>query len=167
MLHAGKTLVPMILDDSPKKGAPECLQVQIQFIIPASDVPNDRKVSDINHVATIRPNKAEKYRVRLTAGGDNFEYSGIVATDTVSLSIAKIHLNSVISTPGAKYLSADIKYFSYSTPLLRFEYVRRGFNSIPEDIVTQYKLRKLGKDGFIYMEIRKGIRGLKQAGNNC
>ena len=35
---------------------------------------------------------------------------------------------------------------------------------IPEDIVTQYNLRNFSVDGWVYMEIRKLIPGLKKAG---
>ena len=115
------------------------------FFIPASKVPHDRKVSYINPVASIRPKKVEKHRVRLTAGGDRLDYPGITATDTVSLSTTKIHLNSVLSTPKAKYLTTDIKDFYYGTPLLQYEYLRTSIKTIPEEIVSQYNLQKLGK----------------------
>ena len=134
------------------------------FFIPASKVPHDRKVSYINPVASIRPKKVEKHRVRLTAGGDRLDYPGITATDTVSLSTTEIHLNSVLSTPKAKYLTTDIKDFYYGTPLLTYEYLKTSIKSIPEEIVIQYDLKKLEKNGYVYMEIRKGIPGLKQAG---
>ena len=71
------------------------------FFIPESKVPANRKVSYVNPVASIRPNKAEIYRVRLTAGGDRLDYPGITATETVSLVTTKVHLNSAISTPNA------------------------------------------------------------------
>jgi hypothetical protein len=35
---------------------------------------------------------------------------------------------------------------------------------IPEDIIEHYGLRKKATDGYVYMEIRKGIYGLPQAG---
>ena len=115
------------------------------FFIPASKIPNDRKVSYINPVASIRPKKIEKHRVRLTAGGDRLEYTGLTATDTVSLSTTKIHLNSVLSTPNAKYLTTDIKDFYYGTPLLTYEYLKTSIKSIPEEIVIQYDLKNWKK----------------------
>ncbi len=35
---------------------------------------------------------------------------------------------------------------------------------IPEDIIEHYGLRKKAIDGYVYMEIRKGMYGLPQAG---
>ena len=104
------------------------------FFIPFGAVPKDKKVSYVKPVATIRPNKAEVNRVRLTAGGDKLEYPGVIATDTTSLTTAKIHLNSVISTPNARYITADIKEFYYGTPLSRYEYIRARLYSIPKEI---------------------------------
>jgi hypothetical protein len=34
----------------------------------------------------------------------------------------------------------------------------------PNEIITKYKLRALAVDGWVYIEIRKGMNGLKQAG---
>ena len=35
---------------------------------------------------------------------------------------------------------------------------------IPEEIITQYELRIIAVNGWVYMEIRKGMPGLRQAG---
>ena len=35
---------------------------------------------------------------------------------------------------------------------------------IPEEIISQYQLRSLASDGWIFMGIRRGMLGLKQAG---
>ena len=35
---------------------------------------------------------------------------------------------------------------------------------IPEEIVEQYNLRKIATNGWVYMEIRKGMPGLRQVG---
>ena len=131
------------------------------FFIPFSQVPNDRTVSYVNPVCSIRPNKSEIYRTRLTAGGDRLEYPGITATDTVSLCTVKTHLNSVISTPNAKYLIADIKDFYYGTPLTRYEYLRMHIKSILEEIIRQYNLLKIVHNNYVYFEVRKGMPGLK------
>ena len=45
-----------------------------------------------------------------------------------------------------------------------YKYVRMSLDIIPEEIITQYKLRKIAVNGWVYMEIRKGMPGLKQAG---
>ena len=40
------------------------------FFVKQSAVPSDRRVSYVRLVASMRPNKAETHRVRVTAGGD-------------------------------------------------------------------------------------------------
>ena len=35
---------------------------------------------------------------------------------------------------------------------------------IPDEIIDQYSLHTLSSDGWVYLEIRKGMPGLKQAG---
>ena len=35
---------------------------------------------------------------------------------------------------------------------------------LPEEIIAQYNLLQLALNGWVYMEIRKGMPGLKQAG---
>ena len=115
-------------------------------------------------VAMIRPNKAEVSRLRLMAGGDKLDYPGITATDVASLTTTKIHLNSVVSTPGTKYVIADIKYFYYGKPLNRFEYLQVQLNMVPEEIQHQYALHMLVNGGWVYIEVRKGMPGLKEAG---
>ena len=48
--------------------------------------------------------------------------------------------------------------------MLRYEYMRIPLSLIPDEIVAQYNLRQLSKDGWVYMEIWKGMPGLKQSG---
>ena len=45
-----------------------------------------------------------------------------------------------------------------------YEYVRMSLDIIPEEIITQHELRKIAVNGWVYMEIRKGMPGFKQAG---
>ena len=42
--------------------------------------------------------------------------------------------NSVISTPDAKYMTADIKSFYLETPLDRKEYMKMHISIIPDEI---------------------------------
>jgi hypothetical protein len=37
----------------------------------------------------------------------------------------------------------------------------------PEEIVQKYNLNTLAVDGWVYIEIRKGMYGLKQAGSSA
>jgi hypothetical protein len=134
------------------------------FFLHPSKIPTGRKVTYARIVATIRPHKDETHRVRVTVGGDKLDYSGITATATASLTTLKILLNSVISTPGARFMTLDIKNYYYNTPMDTFEYMRLPLEIIPDEVILQYDLRKLAVAGWVYLEIRKGMPGLKQAG---
>ena len=46
-----------------------------------------------------------------------------------------------------------------------FEYMKIKYSKIPQEIIDEYNLDKIvAEDGHVYMEIRKGMPGLKQAG---
>ena len=100
----------------------------------------------------------------LNVGGDKLDYPGITATDTVSLFTLKLLLNSVISTSLSIFLTLDIKIYYNNTPMSRYEYMHILFSLITDEIVAQYNLRQLSKEGWVYMEIQKGMPRLKQAG---
>jgi hypothetical protein len=106
----------------------------------------------------------EKERVRLTVGGDRLDYSGDVATSTADITTLKILINSTISTKDAAMMMMDIKNYYLGTPLPRFEYMKMPLSRFPEEIVQKYNLNALAVDGWVYIEIRKGMYGLKQAG---
>jgi hypothetical protein len=134
------------------------------FFVHPTAIPKGRKVTYARIVATIRPHKDEKHRVRVTVGGDKLDYPGITATDTASLTTFKLLINSVISTNGARFLTLDIKDYYYNTPMPEYEYMRIQLDIIPEEVINQYNLRALAVNGWVYLEIRKGMPGLKQAG---
>jgi hypothetical protein len=58
----------------------------------------------------------------------------------------------------------DIKNYYLDTPLPRFEYMKMPLSYFPEEIAQKYNLNALAIDGWVYIEIRKGMYGLKQAG---
>ena len=101
------------------------------FFISRSQVPTGRKVTYCQQEGTIRPNKAEVYRVRNCAGGDKLVYDGPTATQCASLTTTKILLNSTISTPGARFTCTDVKNFYYDTPMAIFEYMKINIKNIP------------------------------------
>ena len=57
--------------------------------------------------------KVEPNRCRLVVGGDKLTHKNETAAPAANLIETKIMLNSVISTKGAKFLTIDIKDFSY------------------------------------------------------
>ena len=70
-----------------------------------------------------RPQKADPNRVCITVGGNLIEYHHELPTRTADLTTSKVTWNSVISTPGPRYIFADVKNFYLETPLDRYEYM--------------------------------------------
>jgi hypothetical protein len=134
------------------------------FFIKLTNIPNDRKITYGKIVCDYKPHKKEKERVRLTVGGDRLDYSGNVATSTADITTFKIVINSTLSTEDAAMMMMDIKNYYLGTPLPRFEYMKMLLSRFPEKIVQKYNLNALAVDGWVYIEIRKGMYGLKQAG---
>jgi hypothetical protein len=62
-------------------------------------VPKDRKATYANFVCNIRPQKTERHRVRMTAGGDKLDYPGDASSPTVSMLDAKIHRTAPFPMP--------------------------------------------------------------------
>jgi hypothetical protein len=112
----------------------------------------------------IKDHTEEKERTRLTVGGDQIEYPGDKSTRTAGLTTAKILINSVISTPNAKFLFIDINNFYLNTPLGRFEYMVINLASLSQETIEKYDLNEVAQDGKVYIEIQKGMYGLPQAG---
>jgi hypothetical protein len=58
----------------------------------------------------------------------------------------------------------DIKNYYLGTPMPRFEYMKMLLSRFPEEIIQKYNLNALALDGWVYIETRKCMYGLKQAG---
>jgi hypothetical protein len=97
-------------------------------------------------------------------GGDRLDYSGNVTTSTADITTFKILINSTLSTKDTPMMMMDIKNYYIGTPLPWFEYMKMPLSRFPEEIVQMYNLNALAVDGWVYVEIRKGMYGLKQAG---
>jgi hypothetical protein len=58
----------------------------------------------------------------------------------------------------------DIKNYYLSTPLPRFEFMKMLLSRFPKEIIQKNNLNALVVDGWVYIEIQKGLYGLKRAG---
>jgi hypothetical protein len=134
------------------------------LFITLTNIPKYRNITYHKIVWDYKPHKKEKERVRLTVRGDRLDYSGNVATYTADITTFKILINSTLSTEDAAMMMMDIKNYYLGTPLPRFEYMKMLLSRFPEEIVQKYNLNTLAVDGWVYIEIRKGMYGLKQAG---
>ena len=127
------------------------------FFVNKVDIPADqwKDVTDSRIVVSYRPDKSYPNRTLVTVGGDILNYPGDYGTPTTYLLTVKLLLNSTISTPGARFMTLDIKYFSLMTPMERYQYMRLKVAKLPEDLFEQYNLRnRFTKDGYVYLEIR-------------
>jgi hypothetical protein len=134
------------------------------FFIKLNNIPKDRNITYGKIVCDYKPHKKEKEHVRLTVGGDILDYSDDVATSTADITTFKILINSTLSTEEATMMMMDIKNYYLGTLLPRFEYMKKLLSRFPEEIIQNYNLNALAVDGWVYIEIRKGMYGLKQAG---
>ena len=134
--------------------------------IPYLAIPANRRpeITFTKVVCSVRPDKADPHRTRITVGGNRINYPHDVGTPTGSLEIFKLLINSILSTPHAKFASFDIKNFYLNTPLTRKEYTKINLSDIPAEFVNEYNLTSLSHNGWIHFEILKGVYGLPQAG---
>ena len=103
--------------------------------IPFSEVPEGETVTYGRIVCTFRPQKDEPNRTRLTVGGNLLVALYDVSTPTVDLITAKLLFNSVISTPGARFVTLDLKNFYLKTPLPQPRYMHMQLSLLPDKIV--------------------------------
>ena len=81
------------------------------------------------------------------------------------MSTIKIHQNSVLSTPNARYTVADAGNMYLASTLKDAQYVRFKLKQIPMSIQKQYQLQSLvDPQGYVYAKIKKALYGLKESG---
>ena len=60
--------------------------------------------------------------------------------------------------------SLNIKNFHCGTPMDEYKYMKIKLSKIPEDMIQHYHLNNLvHSNGYVYIDTRKGMPGLKQA----
>ena len=131
-----------------------------------SSIPKHKKVTYANMVCDLRPLKWEKYRVRLTIGGDRLDCTFDTASPAASLLESKLLINSVISDApkNARFMTLDIKDFFLQSLLKDPEYMRIHAKYFTEEFRKAYNLYdKINADGYVYCIIQRGMYGLKQA----
>lgn len=129
------------------------------------EVPSTAKVTYANFVMDHRPLKTEPWRTRLVVGGDKLDYDLDPGSPAANLLETKILANSVISDAhrGAKFMTLDLKDHFLASPMDDPEYMRIPVRYIPDDIMQRYKLHEKVHNGYVYVKIKKGMYGLKQA----
>ena len=125
-------------------------------------VSQDIKVTYNLIVCNIRPQKKETHRVKLTVSSNKLTYDVPVSTPTSDLTRAKIHWNSVLSTPDEKYLIVAVKNFYLKNPTKNPEYYKIEIKITPQYIIEKYDLNNNQSDGYIYVRAEKGMYVLVQ-----
>ena len=99
-------------------------------------------------------------------GGYRLNYPYDAGSPTANLIETKVILNSTISDArhGARFMSDDIKDYFLATTMVRAAFMKVHSRHIPEDIMRKYELHnKFTSDGYVYIHIKKGMYGVKQA----
>ena len=134
------------------------------FFIPVTKVPCTKHPTYARFVRSFRPQKPEPYCTRLTVGGNLIDYPGNLSMKAADMTTFKILVNSTLSTPGAKWLGLDVKNYYLGTPMDNYKYMFIPINQIPQEIIDHYNLHNIVHKGKVYVEIRRGMYGLPQAG---
>ena len=83
----------------------------------------------------------------------------------MNLTTVKLVLNSIVSTPNAKFVTIEIKDFNLNTPMAQSEYMRLKLSNLPGSVVQHCNLaEKTTRYVYVYVDIKRGTYGLPQVG---
>jgi hypothetical protein len=134
------------------------------FFVELSSITTGHKITYGKLVCDYKPSKMGKHRVRLTVGGNKLDYNGESATSTADITTFKILINSTLSITDAKNMRMDVKNYYSGKPLSTYEYMCMSISILPDEIIEKFHLLRFAVDRWVYLEIRKGMYDLKQAG---
>ena len=138
-------------------------QREAMHCILKANIPSGRMITYYNPQCKV---KNGDRRVRGTVGGDNSDFEGATAAFTADLTTAKVLINHAVSD-GCDFSTADIADFYLYSDLDHPEYMFIMRSDIPQETWDLYNMDSfcpVGQDR-IYVEITKGIYGLRQSGN--
>jgi hypothetical protein len=149
----------------------ERLIVTTRCMIPMGVDERMREGATVSYVAWAASYKYDDdknplHRIRGAYGGNVLKnkYVGETAAQTASLPSFKILLNAVLSTPGAKFMTLDLKDMYLQSDLEKTEYVAIPVADIPAESMTRHKLHDKVRNGRVYFKVDKAMYGLPQAG---
>ena len=134
--------------------------------IPWHDKPAERNASYYNPICKVKTatDGTVTYRVRGTVADTHSDYEGPTSAYTANLPTVKILMNAVVSTPGSRVATADIKDYYLGTSMAIPEFMKVALRQIPDAIRARYHLDDIAHEGQVMMRIDKGMYGLVQAG---
>ena len=137
----------------------------INHMTTSDEIPaTGKKITYANPLVDHRPQKEDPNRIQIIAGGNLIDCNRELSVPTANIDMAKLHWNSVVSTALEKYMCIDIQNFYLSTALEYYEYMKIPLALFPRWIIEQYELEKHMHNGYIYLELRRAVWGLPQAG---
>ena len=104
-------------------------------------------------VCEVFPQNNEPNRTRITIMGNRISYPGDTGTNTASLKLVKIVINSVLSLRGAKFACFDVANFYLETPLDHPKYIKIILADIPQEFINDYNLTQYEHNGWIHFEV--------------
>ena len=102
--------------------------------------------------------------MQLTVVEDKLTFDGPVYTPIYYLMTSKLHWNSVIATPGTKYLVVYVKNFYLNNMMPEHKYYNITLILIPQDVIDKYNLMDKQINVFLYIQVDKGMYGPVQVG---
>ncbi len=137
------------------------------FFVKKDKIPDDMKGNETyaRIVCAYCNGKKDKYRTHITMGGNLVNYPGDCRTPTANLLTVKLLLNSIISTPNAKFMTLNLEDFYLMIPIKRYEYFCMKLDLFPQDIIDEYNLTsKVNHNRNEHCKVRGGMYKLPQAG---
>ena len=115
------------------------------------NIPKGNKAVYTRLVVDLRPDKAVHERLRMCMGGDKMESVMDTTTRTADLTTGKLHMNGVVSTPGARFAGGDVNGFYLNTPLKNKRYGKAKAKYIPEEMIKKHNLKQyIEDDGWLH-----------------
>ena len=95
----------------------------------------------------------------MTVSGDKLNYDGESSSPVIYLLNTKIFLNRVISgvDKGATFFTADLKNHYLQIPMEKYQYIQIPLKYFTPEICNEYNIHNLAYNGYINIEIRKGV----------
>ena len=86
------------------------------------------------------------------------------ATCGSDMTTKKMLFNSVISKPGARFITLNLKNFYLKTPLPHPKYMMTKSDILPDEIIEKYSLYNIIHNEYVYFKRKMGMYGLPESG---
>ena len=119
----------------------------------------------VKFVCDYWPFKSDQSRISLVVGRDKLDNALDDGSSIASMQENKLLVISVISDEkeGDQFISCDMKDLYICTTMDTSEYMWIPYKYFPKDIQIQFNLKEKVSRGFIFVKIKRGMYGLKQA----